>query len=95
VRFATVVVAGPGATVAARKGTGARRSDGVDVDGRPGVVVAYSEEVVLHPKRSEFGISRCEQEGVLGCANSELGCRVEVSDGDVDDATRSSGAIGD
>ena len=40
-------------------------------------------------------ISRCEQEGVLSCANSELGRRVEVSDGDVDDATRSSGAIGD
>jgi hypothetical protein len=50
------------------------------------VIVAYSEEVVLLPNRSEFGISRCEQEDVLSCANSELGRRVEVSDCDVDDA---------
>jgi hypothetical protein len=95
VRFATVVLPGPGATVAARKKTGTRRSDAVDVDGRPAVVVAYSEEVVLPPKRNEFGISRCEREGVLSCANSELGRRVEVSDS-VDDAiTMSSGASGD
>ena len=82
VRFATVVGAGPGATVAARKKTGTRRSDGVDVDGRPAVVVAYSEEVVLLPKRSEFGISRCEREGVLSSASGELGRWVERGDAD-------------
>ena len=79
------VVAGPGVTLTGRKGTGARRTQAVDVDGaRPGVLVAESEVVVLlpKPKRSEFGISRREHECVLSCASGELGRWVEWGDAD-------------
>ena len=81
--FATVVVAGPVATLAPRKGTGASRTQAVDVDGgRPGVLVTHIEVVVLLAKRSKFGISRSEHDPVLSCASGELGRWVERGDAD-------------